>query len=406
MSADKARKKRRGKRRNGLIDVINGLLSLLVLGLLVAGGLLLFGAQRFYADGPSGDPSIFLVERGTGLSTIAQKLEIDGLVKDRWTFQLGTMAQRKQSEIRAGEYEIAANSSMADVLHEITEGKPITYAVTVPEGFTSWQAIERINSADNMVGEITEIPTEGSLLPNTYNFERGGERQVIVDQMSDAMADILPEIWEARDPDLPLESVEDLVTLASIVEKETGIATERPMVAAVFINRINRGMRLQSDPTIIYGITNGEGPLGRGLTRSEIEQTTAYNTYQIDGLPEGPIANPGRESLEAVAHPAETDALYFVADGTGGHAFADNYADHQQNVANWREIERERLALEAEAAAELEAAEAARSELQAEEADEQVDTAEDEASDDEAGDQPSSDETTTDDASDQEPAAE
>lgn len=367
MSADKA-KKRRKRHRNGLIDTVNGFLTLLVFGLLIAAAVVLFGAQRFYSDGPLAEDTTFLVQRGTGLSTIAQKLEIEGLVKDRWTFQFGTTAQNKQAGIRAGEYAIPAGSSMAEILFEITEGRPITYAVTVPEGFTSWQTIERINQAENLTGELTEVPPEGSLMPNTYSFERGDDRQTIVDQMTAAMDEILPEIWENRDPDLPIETPEELVILASIVEKETALASERPMVAAVFINRLNFNMRLQSDPTIIYGITLGEGTLGRGLLRSEIEEQTDYNTYQIDGLPPGPIANPGRESLEAVAHPAESDALYFVADGTGGHAFANNYADHQDNVARWRQFEREQQALEAEAEAEREAAEEAREQLQAEEA--------------------------------------
>lgn len=371
MSAEKA-KKRRKRHRNGLIDTVNGFLTLLILGLLVAGAVVLFGAQRFYAQGPLEEPTTFLVQRGTGLSTIAQKLEIEGLVKDRWTFQFGTTAQNKQADIRAGEYAIPANASMADILYEITEGRPITYSVTVPEGFTSWQTVERINAAENLTGELTEVPAEGTLMPNTYSFERGEDRQTIVDQMSAAMSEALPEIWENRDPDLPLETMEDLVTLASIIEKETALAAERPMVAAVFVNRLKFNMRLQSDPTIIYGLTEGEGPLGRGLRRSEIEEVTDYNTYQIDGLPIGPIANPGIESLEAAANPADSDALYFVADGTGGHAFANSYAEHQQNVARWRQIEREQQELAAEAEAEREAAETARSELQAEQAAEQA----------------------------------
>ncbi len=371
MNADKAKKRRR-RERNGLIDTVNGFLTLLVLGLLIAGGLLIFGTQRFYADGPLTEPTNFMVERGTGLSTIAQKLELEGLIADRWTFQIGTTAQSKQGAIRAGEYAIPANASMADILFELTEGRPITYSVTVPEGFTSWQVVERINGAEFLTGELTEVPPEGTLMPNTYTFERGDDRQTILDQMSESMAEALPEIWENRDPDLPIETPEELVILASIIEKETAIPSERPLVAAVFVNRLNFNMRLQSDPTIIYGITLGEGTLGRGLRRSEIEEQTPYNTYQIDGLPPGPIANPGIESLRAAANPADSDALYFVADGTGGHAFANSYAEHQQNVARWREIERERLALEAEAAAELEAAEAAREELQAQEAEGQA----------------------------------
>ncbi len=360
------RKKKRKKSSNGFIDLLNAFLTLMVLGILGAGLVLFMGTQRFYAEGSTSQDTVFTVERGVGLSTIAAKLEIAELVADRWTFQLGAMAQRKQSAIRAGEYRIVANASMADILKEITEGRAVTYSVTIPEGFTSWQAVQRINAAENLGGEITEIPAEGTLLANTYSFERDADRQTIIDQMSQTMEEKVAEIWAGRAPDLPIQNAEELVILASIVEKETGIASERPEVAAVFVNRLNKGMRLQSDPTIIYGITNGEGTLGRGLRRSEIEAQNPYNTYQIDGLPPGPISNPGLEALNAVAHPADIDALFFVADGTGGHAFAKTYAEHQSNVARWRLIERERAeAAEEEALAE---AASARDALQAEQA--------------------------------------
>ncbi|HHG89092.1 MAG TPA: endolytic transglycosylase MltG [Devosia sp.] len=350
-----------------MLDVVNAFLTLVVLGLIIIGGVVLLGSQRFYSPGPVTEDKVFLVERGAGLATIAQRLEDQALIADRWTFQFGAMAQRKQTAIRAGEYNIAANSSMADILKEITEGRPISYAVTIPEGFTSWQVVERINAAPNLVGQIQEIPPEGSLLPDTYSFERGARRQDIIDQMTEALQTQLAQIWEGRDENLPISTPDELLILASIVEKETGLAAERPKVAGVFINRLNRGMRLQSDPTIIYGITNGEGTLGRGLRRSEIEASTPYNTYQIDGLPIGPIANPGLESLRAVANPEVTDALYFVADGTGGHAFANTYAEHRENVARWRQIERERAQAAAEAEEEAEA-KAARDALEAEQA--------------------------------------
>ncbi len=367
MNEAKRKNRNRSRRRNGLLDVVNAFLTLVVLGLIIVAGVVLLGSQRFYSKGPVVEDRVFLVQRGASLSTIAQRLEAEGLVADRWTFQFGAMAQRKQAAIRAGEYNITANSSMADILKEITEGRPISYAVTIPEGYTSWQVVERINAAPNLVGEITEIPPEGSLLPDTYSFERGANRQDIIEQMTGALEKQLAEIWDNRADDLPISTPEELLILASIVEKETGLAAERPKVAGVFINRLNRGMRLQSDPTIIYGITNGEGTLGRGLRRSEIDASTPYNTYQIDGLPIGPIANPGVESLRAVANPEVTDALYFVADGTGGHAFANTYAEHQANVARWRQIEREQAQAAAEAEDE-EDAEAARDELEAQQA--------------------------------------
>ncbi len=365
--SDKKKKTRKRRSRNGFLDMLNALLTLVVLGLVVGGALLFFATQRFYAQGDLAQDQTFTVESGANLGSVATQLVNENLIADRWTFQFGAMAQRKEGSIRAGEYRIAAKSSMADILKEITEGRAITYSVTIPEGFTSWEVVKRINEAEYLVGEITQVPPEGSLLPNTYSFERGADRQSILDRMAAKQDELLNEIWENRAPDLPISSPEELVILASIVEKETGVAEERPEVAAVFVNRLNKGMRLQSDPTIIYGITNGEGSLGRGLRRSEIEEKTAYNTYQIDGLPPGPISNPGIEALKAVANPATTDAIFFVADGTGGHAFAVTYAQHQENVAKWRVIERERAAAAAEAQAQAEAA-AARDALQAEQA--------------------------------------
>jgi len=365
-----ARKERKQKRhRNGFVSVVNGLLSLIVLGLLGVGAVIVYGAHQFYAPGPLAEETTFTVERGNGLSTISSRLEGLGLIDNRYIFQFGSWALKKQTAIRAGEYRITANASMADVLREITEGRAIQYGVTIPEGFTAWQAITRVNEDTNLVGEIAQMPVEGTLLPNTYNYERGATRQSVVDQMQAAMTEQLAEIWASRAPDLPIETPEEMVILASIVEKETGLASERDRVAAVFINRLKRGMRLQSDPTIIYGITKGESVLGRGLRRSEIEEQTPYNTYQIDGLPPTPIANPGVESLRAVANPAQTNDLYFVAAGpvpSDGHVFAETYDEHRRNVARWREIERA-----AAEAAEVEAEEA-KDAIEAEEAGEPV----------------------------------
>jgi len=360
MAEKKAKRPRR--RQNGLVEIVNGMLSLVVLGILAVGGLFLFGIQQFYSDGPVETETTFLVERGNGLSTIADRLEEQGLVNNRFVFQFGGWAMKKQGAIRAGEYRIAANSSMADILREITEGTPIQYGVTIPEGFTSWQVVARVNQDEHLVGEITTIPAEGSLLPNTYNYDRGATRQSVIDEMQAALKSQLAEIWANRDPDLPIKTPEELVILASVIEKETGVPSERGRVAAVFVNRLKKGMRLQSDPTIIYGITKGQGALGRGLKRSEIEEATPYNTYQIDGLPAGPIANPGIESLRAAANPAKTNDLYFVAAGpvpSDGHLFAETYDEHRRNVAKYREIERQQaLAAEAEADAAKDAIEA------------------------------------------------
>lgn len=327
------------RKRSGLIELINGALTLLILGIVVVVGVLLYGAHLFYAAGDKPEETIFQVKRGAGLATIASQLADEGLVSSKWVFQAGTLAQKKERSLKAGEYRIASTSSMADILKELTEGDPITYSVTIPEGFTSWQVVERLRADVNLTGDIAELPTEGSLLPNTYSYERGTERVAIIEQMKTAQEAAVAEVWGNRAPDLPIETAEELVILASVIEKETGIATERPEVAAVFVNRLNKGMRLQSDPTIIYGITNGEGPLGRGLRRSEIRAETPYNTYVVNGLPAGPIANPGIEALRAAANPATSSALYFVAAGarpSQGHIFANSYAEHQKNVAVYR----------------------------------------------------------------------
>jgi UPF0755 protein len=355
------RKVRRQRRRSGnaFIDILNGLLTLLVIGLLVAGGVLLYGASQFYGDGPSKEESTFRVEARSGLATIATRLEEQGLIGSQYVFQAGARALEQQASIKAGDFRIPAGASMADILKELTEGNPIRYAVTIPEGWTSWQVIQRLDQTADLEGEVPALPAEGSILPGSYDYLPGDTRKSVLDKMQAAMKTELAEIWEGRQADLPIDTPEQLLVLASIVEKETGVATERPQVAAVFVNRLREGMRLQSDPTIIYGITKGQAPLDRGLRRSEIETKTDYNTYQIDGLPPTPIANPGVESLKAVANPDSHDYLYFVAKGalpSEGHVFAETYAEHRQNVARYRQIASE---AEAEAARqELENAEA------------------------------------------------
>lgn len=371
---DRNAKPNRRRRRSGWIEITNALLSLIVLGLLVLGAGVLFMAQQFYADGPARQEASFVVERGSSLSTVAERLENQGIIGNRWIFQMGGWAMRKQRDIKAGEFVLPASASMAAVLKEITEGTPVARRVTIPEGWTSWQVAQEIGKdAHILTGELVGPPPEGSVLPGSYDYSREDTRQSVLDQMQARMNGQLAEAWASCSPevcgaDAPIKTPQELVTLASIVERETGVPAERGQVAAVFVNRLKKGMRLQSDPTIIYGITRGEGPLGRGLRRSEIEAKTPYNTYQVDGLPAGPIANPGVQSLRAVANPDDVDYLYFVAAGavpSDGHLFATNYADHRRNVAKYREVER-RQAIEAEAEAEaakdaIEAAEAAAS---------------------------------------------
>ena len=358
------------RRRSGVVSFLNALLGLVVLGLVAVGGLFLFLTSQFYAEGPVETETSFFVEPNDGLGLVAQRLESQELISSQWVFRAGSWVLEKQAGLKPGEFIIPAKASMEDILTILTEGKPVEYFVTVPEGETSWGVMQRIAQAQgNLTGEMPAQPPEGSILPGRYDFMPRDTRQSVIDKMTAAMAEQLPQVWESCRPDVcgpegVIDSPEELVTLASIVEKETGVANERPLVAAVFVNRLKRGMRLQSDPTIIYGITNGEGPLGRPIRKSEIEARTAYNTYQVDGLPQGPIANPGIESLRAVADPAETDDLYFVAAGATpdqGHLFATNYADHRKNVALYRravaeaeaeaEAEEAREALEAEAAA-------------------------------------------------------
>jgi UPF0755 protein len=240
---------------------------------------------------------------------------------------------------------------MAKVLQTMVEGRSVQYSVTIPEGLTSQQIVQRLKDSAVLTGDITTVPAEGTLLPETYKVTRGWTREQILQRMSAAHKRLVDEIWAKRAPDLPIKTQAEFVTLASIVEKETGKADERARVAGVFVNRLRKRMRLQSDPTIVYGLMGGKGPLGRPLLKVEMDEPNPYNTYQIDGLPPGPIANPGRASLEATAHPMKTNELYFVADGTGGHVFAETLDEHAKNVAHWRNIERQNAAQPASAPA-------------------------------------------------------
>lgn len=359
------RKRRRRRSGNALIDILNGLLGLLVIGLVLIGGGIFYIASQYYSDGPSAQERVFRVETGNTLTSTAQRLEEQGFITNATIFtQVGNWVE-KSPVIKAGDFNIPAAASMAEILRELQEGTPIRYAVTIPEGWTAWQVVQRINDDQRLTGEIGSLPPEGSILPGSYDYIPGDTRQSVLDKMQGAMTRALAEVWEARIADLPLASPAELLILASIVERETGVAEERPQVAAVFVNRLRQKMRLQSDPTIIYGITLGQSTLDRGIRRSEIEAKTDYNTYQINGLPPTPIANPGIDSLRAVANPDAHDYLYFVAKGATpreGHVFAETYADHQRNVARYREIARE-AAQQAETEAE-----ATRQALEAEQA--------------------------------------
>jgi UPF0755 protein len=294
--------------------------------------------SEYTTPGPLGEKQVFLVEQGQSASEIGSALERSGIISNGRIFAVMAQLTGQRTRLKAGEYEFPARASMQDVMGLIASGRAITYKVSIPEGFTSEMAVARVNANEVLTGPPAAVPPEGSILPATYVFRRGMTRQKLVDQMQAAQQKLLERLWEKR-ADVPaIQTPEQAVILASIVEKETAVAEERPIIASVFINRLNKGMRLQSDPTIIYGIVGGKGRLDRPLTRTDIETFTPYNTYRINGLPPGPIANPGREAIEAVLNPTPTEHLYFVADGTGGHAFAATLEEHNRNVRKWREI--------------------------------------------------------------------
>lgn len=345
---------RRSRRaRNQVVVFLNFVLSLVILVLVLGVGVFWYGKTEFEGDGPLNRTTNYMVREGAGLNQIAAGLEREGIITNQRIFSLGAKSVLGDDTLKAGEYEIRGGASMREIVDLMQSGKSILHAFTVPEGQTVVQVFDRLRAETVLVGDLPEeMPAEGALLPETYKFSRGTTRTEILEQMEQAQTRALEQIWERRSPDLPIETPEELVILASIVEKETARADERPRVAGVFINRLNLGMRLQSDPTIIYGLFGGEGkPSDRPIYRSDIDKPTPYNTYVINGLPPTPIANPGREAMEAVANPSRTDDLYFVADGTGGHAFAQTLDEHNSNVARWRRIEAERRQAAAEEAA-------------------------------------------------------
>jgi UPF0755 protein len=331
----------RSKRvRHPLVIAGNAIFTLLIVISVAVGGALFVGKKRFEAPGPLPEDKVVNIPRGLGIKEIADFLQREGVINQPWVFMGGVIVLKARGELKYGEYQFTKRASLADVVDTIIENKVVQHAVTIPEGLTSGQIVARLLENEALTGQIKEIPREGTLLPETYKFTRGMARDQIIQRMQQAHKRVLAEVWEHRGQDIPIKTPEQLVTMASIVEKETAKPDERSRVAAVFMNRLKTKMRLQSDPTIIYGLTGGKGALGRPILRSEIDQPTPYNTYVIEGLPPGPIANPGRASLEAAANPARTKELYFVADGTGGHAFADSYAEHQKNVAKLRVLER------------------------------------------------------------------
>ncbi len=346
--------RRSRKSRSQLVIFMNFLVSSVILMVLAAGVAVYLGKSEFDGPGPSATAANFLVKPNTGVADIAEQLERRGLISDSRVFRLGVRAYGHDAKLKAGEYEIQARASMRDIMELLKSGKSVLASLTIPEGMTVEQAFQRIAEEETLTGDMpAEMPPEGSLVADTQRFTRGSTRQQIIEKMLADQKKLVESIWNRRVNGLPLANINEFVTLASIVEKETGRTDERSRVAAVFINRLNKGMRLQSDPTILYGLFGGKGrPADRPIYQSDIDKPTPYNTYIIDALPPTPIANPGRASLEAVANPSKTNDLYFVADGTGGHVFASSLEVHNENVARWRafKLKQEQEAAQAEAA--------------------------------------------------------
>jgi UPF0755 protein len=375
-------------------SIASNALTLFVLVLLAGAAVVAWGRREFSGAGPLQTAVCFKVERGANLSGVSDALAAEGVVSSAAIFRIGTGYAGRGDDLRFGSYLIEAGASMAEVLDDLTAGGQSTcgrdvnfrigvaradvllreldpatqdfvevvrfepgvdatppefteavddadlrWRVTVAEGVTSWQVIDALRRADFLGGDVPDVPPEGSIAPDSYEVERGADRAALVAAMVDQQTRVLAEEWENRAGIVPYETPEEALIMASIIEKETGIPEERGRVASVFVNRLEQGMKLQTDPTVIYGVTNGEGVLGRGLRQSELRRETPYNTYVIDGLPPTPIANPGRAAIRAALNPDSTDFLFFVADGSGGHAFAETLEEHNENVARWREIE-------------------------------------------------------------------
>lgn len=371
-------------------------LTLLIVLMVALAGLIAWGRNEFVKPGPLSAAICLQVERGASLSSVSARLQEQGAVTNAQIFRVGANYTEKAKDLKFGSYLVPAGASMESVLALITtsgqsscgqeinfrigvaaadvvlrELDPSTNAfvevakfapavdavpeaykkavdehdmrfrVTLAEGVTSWMVVDALKKADFLSGNIKAVPAEGSLAPDSYDVAKGADRGDLLQRMAFAQERVMDELWAGRAADLPYQTKEEAMTMASIIEKETGVSDERPMVASVFVNRLRKGMRLQTDPTVIYGVTKGEGVLGRGLRRSELQRPTPYNTYTIDGLPPTPIANPGRASIAAALNPGVSDYVYFVADGTGGHAFAKTLDEHNSNVAKWREIERQ-----------------------------------------------------------------
>lgn len=330
------------RKGQGPLRMVSRALTILFLLAFLGGAWVVWSYRGPGPEAKSGPVTDVVLPRGAGVGQIASALKAAGVIGSRDLFYLAAKLGGAGRSLKAGEYEFRSCQSMASVLSDIAEGKVVKRIVVAPEGWTSAMVADAVRAQPVLVGEI-EAPPEGSILPDGYQVQRGEERGDVIAKMMAARDTLLAQLWAARDTSIPLKTPEEAVTLASIVEKETGVPSERPRIAAVFENRLRAGIKLESDPTIIYGITRGR-PLGRALTHAEVVAPTPYNTYAIVGLPPTPIANPGRASLAAVMNPPRSDELYFVANGTGGHSFATTYAQHMANVERWKEFRRRQVA--------------------------------------------------------------
>lgn len=325
--------------------LVQSIASLVLLAVMTAGIAWVWATDRYQTPSATQDTVRIDIPRGSGLSRIGQILASHHLINsnlDPWVFTAMVKQSNRGGSLQAGEYDVPPHSSMADITDMLTSGKNrVHYSLTIPEGLTSPEVMRLIQAMPQLDGPLSLRPETGSLLPETYAFLRGDRRDEAIHRMQTALTKALDELWPNRDPNLPIKSKEEAIILASVVEKETALASERPRVAAVFINRLRLGMPLQSDPTVIYGLAPDTGSIARPLLRADLEKDHPWNTYTRNGLPLSPIANPGLESLRAVLHPARTKDLYFVADGSGGHAFAATLNDHNRNVTAWRKLQRQ-----------------------------------------------------------------
>ena len=327
--------------------ILGGLVFTLTLGVIFTATAFWWAASAYQRPGPLREAKLIEIPSGSRLRQIAGTLADAGAVNNPWIFVFGTTLLGAQDEMKAGEYEIPPAASPSAIMNMIREGRIYGRRLTIREGLTSFEIVNMVNALSDMEGNVADIPPEGTLLPETYDYRLKEDKQELVSRMKESMTKTIDELWPGRAADLPFTTKEEALTLASIVEKETGVEAERKRVAGVFINRLRKGIALQTDPTVIYAITKGrpqnegKGPLGRRLLKKDLEFDSPYNTYLHPGLPPGPIANPGRASIEAVLHPEAHDFIYFVADGTGGHIFSATLNEHDKNVSKWRIIRRE-----------------------------------------------------------------